>query len=290
MLHPAGNGMRLVLTTVLALLAFAANSVLCRVALSGGHIDAVGFSVVRIVSGASMLFLVGGGLRRRLSLTRGWASAFALVTYAVPFAVAYTGMSAATGALILFGTVQVTMIAGALWSGERPRLLQWVGLLAALGGLLFLIAPGLAGPPVGAAILMVVAGVSWGIFTLRGRGTADPLADMTRNFIQAVPLALVLGLLTLSQLHGDRVGIALAVASGAVASGLGYVAWYSALGGLTATRAAVAQLSVPVLAAAGGMALLGEPITIRWAVSSALILGGIALVLRIRDRAPRMMR
>lgn len=279
--------MRLALTTVLALIAFSANSVLCRLALSGGHIDAVTFSSVRLVGGSVALLLIGGWPRRRIPWAGKWTAAVFLFLYAVPFALAYNRLSAGTGALILFGSVQVTMMIAALRGGERPHLSQWLGLGTALGGLLYLIGPGLARPPLPAATLMAVAGACWGTYTLRGRTSTDPLADTTRNFVKTVPLVLIVGLLALPQLHADRTGIALAAASGVVASGLGYVVWYSALASLTATRAAVAQLAVPVLSAIGGVIFLNEAVTTRLAVSSAMVLGGIALAVLVKDRARR---
>jgi drug/metabolite transporter (DMT)-like permease len=197
----------------------------------------------------------------------------------VPFSFAYTRLSAGTGALILFGAVQVTMLGSAAWSGERLRSTQWVGVLVALAGLVVLVLPGLTAPPPWAAALMAIAGLFWGLYTLRGRGVANPLVHTTRNFVWAVPLVLVVSALTLRQFHASRRGVLLAIVSGAVTSGLGYVAWYSAVGRLTATRAAVLQLSVPVLAAAGGVIILMEPVSLRLAASAMLVLGGIALTL-----------
>jgi drug/metabolite transporter (DMT)-like permease len=273
-----------VIYAALALVAFAANSVLCRVALHQGAIDPATFTSIRVVSGAAALLLVMSCTRRDIG---GWTvpggttllTPAILFLYAVPFSFAYTRLSAGTGALILFGAVQVTMLGSAAWSGERLRSTQWVGVLVALAGLVVLVLPGLTAPPPWAAALMAIAGLFWGLYTLRGRGVANPLVHTTRNFVWAVPLVLVVSALTLRQFHASRRGVLLAIVSGAVTSGLGYVAWYSAVGRLTATRAAVLQLSVPVLAAAGGVIILMEPVSLRLAASAILVLGGIALTL-----------
>ncbi len=275
-----------VLYAALALLAFAANSVLCRLALHEAAIDPATFTSVRVVSGAAALLLVMACTRRdasggtvRGNTVRSLVSPAILVLYAVPFSFAYTRLSAGTGALILFGAVQVTMLGSAAWSGERLRPAQWMGILIALAGLVILVSPGLAAPSPSAAALMGIAGLFWGVYTLRGRGMANPLAHTTMNFVWAAPLVLIVSALTLPQFHASPRGVLLAVISGAVTSGLGYVAWYSALRSLTATRAAVLQLSVPILAAAGGVAFLMEPLSIRLASSAVLVLGGIALTL-----------
>ena len=206
-----------------------------------------------------------------------------LFLYAAPFSFAYLGLSTGTGALILFGFVQMTMIVGALLSGERPTPLQWLGLLLALAGLVYLMLPGIAGPPIFSAALMALAGFSWGVYSLWGRGGANPLAQTTGNFTRAVPLVILLSLITLPDLHIEIEGALLAVASGALASGVGYIVWYAALGGLTATNAAIVQLSVPILAAAGGVAFLPEAVTFRLALSALMILGGIAFAVLERS-------
>ena len=207
-----------------------------------------------------------------------------LFLYAVPFSFAYTRLTTGTGALILFGCVQVTMMSAALWTGERPHSLQWLGLGLALVGLVYLMSPGLAAPPVASAALMALAGFSWGVYSLRGRGAASPLAQTTRNFVGAVPMVLGVSLVALPYFHVERDGALLAVASGTLASGFGYVMWYLALRGLTATRAAVVQLAVPILAAAGGVIFLKEIISGRLVISAVLVLGGIALALFGRGR------
>lgn len=275
--------------TIFALVAFASNSILCRLALGGGGIDPATFTSLRIVSGAVTLFALAALSRRgeRPPRAGGWRSGFFLVLYAVAFSFAYVSLSAGTGALILFGCVQATMIAAALRSGERPGPLEWAGLVIALGGLVLLTAPGLSAPAPAGSLLMAVAGVAWGLYTLRGRGTADALLATTRNFLRAVPFALAVSLVMLSRREASPRGVLLAVASGALASGLGYVVWYAALRGLSATRAATVQLSVPVIAALGGVLFLSESVSPRLAGSALLILGGVGLALAGRVRGRR---
>jgi drug/metabolite transporter (DMT)-like permease len=268
-----------VLCTALALVAFAANSILCRLALRGGAIDAASFSTIRFASGAVVLLLLTARTRRPVFPMLGsWPLACLLALYALPFAFAYTQLSTGTGALILFGSVQTTMVLGALGSGERPHAAQWAGLFVAIAGLVYLLSPGLSAPPLGPALLMAVAGASWGIYSLRGRG-ADPLARTAGNFVRSAPLVALGSVATFSQAHADAKGISLALASGIVASGLGYVAWYAALRGLTAMRAAVVQLAVPLIAAAGGVLLLSETVTLRLVVATILVLGGIIMTI-----------
>lgn len=274
------SSMRLFALTALAMLAFAGNSLLCRAALKHTGIDASSFTVVRLISGALVLWLL---VRLRAGSTVGqgsWGSALALFAYAAGFSFAYVSLPAATGALLLFGAVQATMIGVGLWRGERLRRWQLVGLALALGGLLGLLLPGLSAPPLLGACLMLGAGAAWGVYSLRGKGAGDPTRVTAGNFARAVPFALVMGLLTLNQATLDASGIAYAVASGALTSGIGYAIWYTALPGLKATHAATIQLSVPVIAALGGIALLGEPLTLRLVVASIAILGGITLVIR----------
>lgn len=255
-------------------------------ALGAGTIDAASFSTVRLVAGAGMLWLVARlHARERRPLLRGtWVSAAMLFGYAVAFSFAYLSLAAGTGALILFGSVQVTMILAALLAGERPRAREWVGLAVAVGGLVYLVSPGLSAPSPAGSLLMALAGVAWGRYSMRGRGASDPLAETAGNFVRAVPFGVAVSLLTLDQLHTSPRGIALAAVSGALTSGLGYVVWYAALRSLSGTRAAIVQLAVPVLAALGGIALLGEPLSLRLALSALLILGGIGLAVSVRSR------
>lgn len=273
--------------TALAMLAFAANSVLNRLALQTTEIDATTFTTVRLVSGALALWLVVRQRKRPASLAgSSWLSAAALFVYAAAFSFAYVALETGTGALLLFGAVQLTMIGYGLGRGERLAWGQTLGLAVALGGFVYLLLPGLTAPPPGPALLMALAGASWGAYSLRGRGTHDPAAASAGNFLRAVPLAAALALLVLllpgPALRPDGLGMAYAALSGAVTSGLGYVVWYAVLPSLRATSAATVQLSVPVLAAVGGVLLVGEPLTLRLLLASAAILGGIALVLRRR--------
>jgi drug/metabolite transporter (DMT)-like permease len=283
--------MRTALLTVLALVGFAANSLLCRAALAGGDarlIDAVSFTGVRLVSGALVLALL---LRARGGRQTGgsWSSALALFAYAAGFSLAYVRISTGVGALVLFGCVQATMLGTGLVRGERPKAREAVGLLLALGGLVGLTAPGVTAPdPVG-VMLMGAAGVAWGVYSLRGRESRDPLAATADNFLRSVPLMGVLwvmGMLGQHVPHATGQGVALAVASGALASGVGYSLWYAALPHLAATRAAIVQLSVPVLAAVGGVLLLGEGVTLRLALAGTALLAGVLLALSAKA-APR---
>ena len=269
--------------TGLALIAFAANSVLCRLALGGGSIDAASFTSVRLISGAVTLFLIALILKKRAVWRQGrWISAAMLFVYAVAFSFAYLSLSAGTGALILFGAVQATMILAGLMSGERPGAREWGGVAVAVAGVVYLVSPGLTAPsPVGSA-LMALAGIGWGAYSLLGRGTKSPLADTTSNFLRTVPAAICVSLASIGHVHLSTNGVLLACASGAVASGVGYTIWYSALRGLTATRAATVQLSVPVIAALGGVIFLFEAITTRLVVSAVLILGGVGVAVTAR--------
>lgn len=282
--------------TALAMLAFAANSLLCRLALQQGAIDAASFGSVRLASGALALALILRWRDRAAAARSGsapartvpdWAAAAMLWAYVACFSFAYLSLSAGTGALILFGCVQLTMFAAGLRAGERFSPRAWGGFIAALAGLVYLVSPGLAAPPLLGAALMAAAGVAWGLYSLRGRRAGDALAATGANFLRATPMALGLSLLSLSTFHASGAGVLLAVASGALTSGLGYVVWYAALRGLTALRAATVQLSVPPLAALGGALLLSEALTPRLLLASAAILGGVALVLSGRTAARR---
>jgi drug/metabolite transporter (DMT)-like permease len=270
--------------TSLALVAFAANSLLCRLALRGEAIDAASYTSLRLLAGAVTLWGIVAWLARPGGIHRGgsWASAATLFLYAIAFSFAYLTLEVGTGALILFGAVQVTMIAAGLRAGERPHTAEWLGLIIAFGGLTYLVSPGLSAPPPIGAALMGLAGLAWGIYSLRGRGAGDPVVATAANFARAVPLALIASLLLWADFDVSVRGAWLAVLSGALASGLGYVIWYAALKGLTTTQAAVVQLSVPVLSAIGGVLLLAECLTLRLLVAALTILGGVALALWAR--------
>lgn len=286
--EPCGvpHGRRLILLVALALMAFAANSLLCRVALRGTGIDAASFTGIRIVAGAITLLLIVWWQQadaRRVP-SGSWRSALALFAYAAGFSYAYLQLSAAVGALLLFGAVQLTMIGFGIRSGERLRVPQSAGLLLAIFGLVGMMLPGLSAPPLFSATLMIAAGTAWGIYSLRGRGAVNAVQATAGNFLRAVPFALALIILTPFTTALNWPGIAYAVASGALASGVGYAIWYAALPGLAAMQAATVQLSVPVLTALGGVLFLGEEITPRLMLGSLAILGGIALVIGNRRR------
>ena len=272
------------------MIAFASNSLLCRAALKQTSIDAASFTFVRVFSGAVVLWLVTN-LRRMIRTTRdvgvggNWISALALFLYAAGFSFAYVDVAAGTGALLLFGAVQATMILWGLHKGERLRAIQIVGLIVAMTGLVVLLFPGLSAPPLFGSILMLGAGVAWGIYSLRGKREKNPVTATTGNFVRAVPFAAAVSIIFLRWLDLDIAGVIYAIISGAITSGLGYVIWYSVLPSLKAASAATVQLSVPVLAAAGGILLLGEPLTLRYLLASVAILGGIALVVLEKNRA-----
>jgi len=275
--------LRISFYTALALCAFAANSVLCRLALSHGSIDPASFSTVRLMSGAlTLLVIVQARSWSGSPAAPSWISAAILFGYAVPFSFAYVSLSTGTGALLLFGAVQVTMLFAAIRRGDRPGPAQWLGLCTAFGGLVWLVLPGVTAPSHGGAGLMLLAGIAWGVYSLRGRGVGDPLGQTASNFLRTVPMALGASLLTLRSFHVTPSGLLLAIVSGSLASGVGYVIWYRALAGLSGVAASVVQLAVPVLAAAAGIVLLGERITLRLGMAGVLVLGGIFLALLAR--------
>ena len=292
---------RIFILTLLAMIAFASNSLLCRAALKESSIDPATFTFVRIFSAALALGLVMR-VRKRLTVNAtatplvdsfsnsaratdcssllygSWISAGALFAYAAGFSFAYTSLSAGTGALLLFGTVQATMILWGLHKGERLNTIQIAGFIVAVAGLVVLVFPGLSAPPLIGSILMLGTGLAWGIYSLRGKGERNPASVTTGNFVRAVPFAAALSIIFLPSTNYNLAGITYAITSGAVTSGLGYVIWYSALPGLKTASAATVQLSVPVLAATSGILLLGEPITVRYVLASVAVLGGIGLV------------
>lgn len=274
---------RTLLLTALAMLAFAGNSLLCRLALRETEIDAASFTAVRLTSGALMLAV----LLRLRSVSRpmagSWPGALALFTYAAAFSFAYLHLDTGVGALLLFGAVQLSMLLWGLWRGERLPALATFGTLLAGGGLLFLLLPGASAPPLSAALLMLLAGSAWGAYSLLGRGQGDPLAVTAGNFLRATALGLLLAVPLFAQLQSDAAGLFYAVLSGALTSGIGYAIWYSALPGLRASQAATVQLSVPILAALAGSLVLGEALSFRLMLSAVAVLGGIALVLGSRQ-------
>jgi drug/metabolite transporter (DMT)-like permease len=274
---------RIIALTSLAMLAFAGNSLLCRLALKHTGIDAASFTTIRLLSGAVMLWLVVRIRRGTLAGGGNWPSACALFVYAAGFSFAYLSLPAATGALLLFGAVQATMIGHGIWTGERLLKLQLVGLMLAFAGLLGLLLPGLTAPPLSGSLLMLGAGGAWGVYSLRGKGAGDPTRVTAGNFLRAVPIAAALSAVMVDGTSLDKAGFWYAVSSGALASGIGYAIWYTALPAMKSTSAATVQLSVPVIAALGGIVFLGEPITPRLVLASTAILGGITLVILKRQ-------
>lgn len=278
---------RVPVLTAIALLAFASNSLLCRWALGADMIDAAGFTSLRLISGAVLLGLMTvAGTRKRPLAGGSFASAALLFAYAITFSFAFVGLQTGTGALILFASVQAAMFTAAFIKGKKPSLRESLGLLAALGGLGYLVFPGLDAPSPWAAGLMMVAGVAWSGYTLRGHHSADPIYDTAGNFLRTLPLVVLAGVATHAAMRYSAAGVLLAMLSG-VASGLGYIIWYAALRHLNAKHAALVQLSVPLLAAAGGVMILSEPLRWRMIIAAGLILGGIALAIApLRPRGP----
>ncbi len=279
---------RIVALTAVAMLAFAANSVLARLALGPVGADAMAYTGIRLASGAIALavLLAAAHRGRGYRIAGSWTGAAALAGYALAFSIAYIMLGAGVGALILFASVQIGVIGAAIVKGDRPGILEWMGLAVAFTGLVYLVSPGLTAPNPLGALLMVAAGLCWAAYTLIGRGSQSPLADTTGNFIRTLPLALPLVLIG-SLWHGlDTATLLYAVASGVVASGLGYAIWYAVLPSLARTQAAIVQLSVPAIAAAGGVILIAESLTLRLVVSSLAILGGVALALLTASKRP----
>jgi len=276
----AKNLTRIVLLTGLALVAFAANSVLCRLALGEKAIDASSFTIIRLLSGAIVLLILFKIKNNELSSNSkgSWYSGIMLFLYAITFSFAYITLDTGTGALILFGSVQITMIALSLLSGNRLHFTEWLGVIIAFAGFLYLIMPGVTAPSTTGFLLMTVAGVAWGIYTINGKGSKNPLSDTTFNFLRTVPFIIIMLLVVLKDVNFTSKGILLAIISGGVTSGIGYTIWYMALKGLTSTQAAVVQLLVPVIAAFGGVIFIFEKITFRLSISSTMILGGILIV------------
>jgi drug/metabolite transporter (DMT)-like permease len=250
-------------------------------------IDAATFSSIRIVSGAIALWLILTIRRPGTPRSGSWRSAAALFTYVAAFSFAYNTLTAGTGALLLFAAVQSTMIIWGMLKGERFSFFQWMGFGVASAGLVLLVLPGLSAPPLIGSILMLSAGIAWGVYSLRGKGAADPIAATTGNFLRAVPMTFVLTLACIRWFSADLPGVTYAIISGAITSGVGYVIWYAALAGLTATAAATVQLSAPVLATIGGILFLGESLTMRFVFAATAVLGGIGLVVTTSTTAAR---
>ncbi|HAB63475.1 MAG TPA: EamA family transporter [Pseudomonas sp.] len=273
---------RTLLLTALAMLAFAGNSLLCRAALRNSQIDPASFTALRLFAGALVLWLLLCLRGRSSSSSGSWRGALALFAYATSFSYAYLDLDAGAGALLLFGAVQLSMITWGMLHGERLQRGQTAGMLLAGAGLLVLLLPGTNTPPLSASLLMVLAGAAWGAYSLLGKGTPDSLAATAGNFIRTLPIAVLLCLLALNTLEWDSAGLIYALLSGGLASGIGYAIWYAALPGLGAIQAASVQLSVPLLTALAGSLLLGEPLTGKLLAAGLAILGGIALVMRLK--------
>jgi drug/metabolite transporter (DMT)-like permease len=273
--------LRAIVYTSITMLAFAGNSILCRMALRDGAIDPASFTSIRLLSGAVALLLIVRLTSKDASIREhgGWISALVLFFYAICFSYAYISLSAGAGALILFGFVQATMIAMALWSGDRPSVSEWLGWLLAFGGLVWLLIPGIESPPAVGATLMALAGIGWGVYSIRGRVETNALVSTCSNFVYSIAFVIVLTAIMYTNADITNRGVILAIISGALTSGIGYVIWYTALNYLSAMQAALVQLSVPAIAAAGGVILLAEPVSLRLLTSGALILGGISLAL-----------
>ncbi len=285
---PLLNTWRTFIFTSFALIAFASNSVLNRLALGGNTIDAGSYIAIRLVSGALTLWLINGIFKRDFSLIRTafigvsfhrFLPAFYLFAYGVAFSFAYRSLSSGMGAFILFGTVQTTMLSTAILRGERPHISEWLGLVVAIGGLVYLVLPGLSAPDPVSALLMIIAGVAWAFYTLKGRGVKDPLETTALNFILSIPMIIALIVLIFRQMHFSTEGVAYAIVSGALTSGVGYAIWYAALKGLKTTQAALLQLLVPIIAAVGGIIFLSENISSRLIVAGLLIILGVVLAL-----------
>lgn len=277
--------LKTILLTALALIAFAANSVLGRLALGNENIDAASFTVIRLLSGSAVLLMIISATRSSKSVTTkgSWSASMMLFLYAVSFSYAYISLDTGTGALILFGSVQITMILLSVISGTRLHYTEWAGLAIAFTGFVYLILPAVSTPSFSGLLLMMIAGIAWGIYTLKGRTSISPLMDTAYNFLRTTPFVILLAAATMNNAHYSTEGILLALLSGGVTSGIGYTIWYIALGGLSSTQAAVLQLSVPVIAAVGGVIFVSESITLRLILSTALVLGGILMVVLGRD-------
>jgi drug/metabolite transporter (DMT)-like permease len=270
-----------IICTCLALLTFAANSILCRIALEGEMIDAASFTVIRLLSAVVVLvFVVNMKSNNNREVSKGsWFASLMLIIYAITFSFAYISLDTGTGALVLFAVVQFTMILTAIVTGKKLHYCEWLGLGIAFAGFIYLLLPSLTTPSLSGFILMMVAGIAWAFYTLCGRGSANPISDTAYNFFRTVPIVLILLIFTIKNAHLTEQGIIFAILSGTLASAIGYLVWYIALNALSVTQAAVIQLLVPVIAAAGGVFFTNEIISIRLLVASTMVLSGILTVL-----------
>ncbi len=273
--------MKIIACTLLALVFFASNSVLCRLALAEGVIDAASFTNIRLLSGAIVLgiILLLTQSQQAVDSKGSWKAGFMLFVYAAGFSYAYISLDTGIGALILFTVVQITMIAVGLFTGKKLHVLEWLGVLIAFAGFVYLILPDLTSPSLVGFILMSLAGVAWGFYTLAGQGSANPLRDTLFNFVRTLPFVAILFVFALPSMSLSTYGVVLAVLSGGIASGVGYTLWYVALGGLTSVQAGVLQLLVPVIAAIGGVIFANEALSSRLVIASLVILGGLLVVI-----------
>ena len=281
--------MILIFLTAIALVAFAANSVLCRMALGSGSIDPVSFTSIRLVGGAlalTLIFWVTQGNSAIQKPQGSWRSGVALFAYAISFSLAYISLSSGTGALILFGAVQITMLLAAFRSGEKMRAVQWIGFCIAIAGIVYLVTPGISAPDLGGALLMMISGIAWGLYSIAGKSVTAPIAMTAGNFIRAAVITVPTSICALAMMNVNSYGVSLALASGVVTSGMGYVIWYKAVPMLTTTQAAVVQLLVPLLAALGGVIFISEQFTVRLGIASLLILGGVVLSIFAKQNRP----
>ena len=275
------NKLRTIAFTIFSLIAFAGNSILCRLALGENQLDAASFTIIRLLSGIIMLLLISqsfGSGRSQLKKAN-WLSSAALFLYAVAFSYAYLSLDTGTGALILFGAVQITMILASLISGNRLYFAEWIGCAIAFSGFVYLVLPSVTTPSFQGFVLMTLSGIAWGVYTIRGRSSQQPINDSATNFLYTLPFILTLLIIEYQNSELSQQGILLAVLSGALASGVGYTAWYMAVRNLATVQASIVQLLVPILAATGGVLFAGEIISLRLVISSLMILGGIVLVL-----------
>jgi len=276
------------LLTIVALIAFAANSVLCRLALDVYQMNAGSFTVLRLLSGTMILFIIiqlhnkQKNNKADLKQTKNWFAAFMLFTYATAFSFAYISLDTGVGALILFASVQITIILYSIYTGNRLHITEWGGLIIAFVGFIYLISPNLSSPSIIGFLLMSVAGIAWGFYTIQGMHSKTALFDTAQNFIKTIPFIAVLALITLPQSHLNLQGILLALLSGSIASGIGYAIWYMALAGLSSVQAAVMQLTVPIIAAVGGVLFVSEEMTLRLLISATMVLGGILAMIATR--------
>lgn len=284
--------LKIFLYTLIAILAFASNSVLCKLALGEHTIDAASFTAIRLLSGIVCLAIILKVTATNEAPTSkgSWKASLMLFLYAITFSFAYISLETGTGALILFGSVQITMVLASLYLGNKLHISEWLGLLIAFSGLVYLVMPGVGAPSLLGFMLMAVAGIAWGFYTLAGKGSENPLSDTAYNFYRTLPLAAILITVTLQDANFTQKGIVLAVLSGGIASGVGYTIWYMALKGLSSTQAAVVQLIVPVLAAIGGVLFANEIFSLRLVLSSLMTLGGILIVVLGKHYLTRMRR